>query len=146
VKSSILVLVNPFLDVGHLNVASLSHAGWILWVWWSEVQVMCTALNVESDTRAISRNVLVEATSSPRVQLAIAPHDVGYCEEIFVDIVASEVVQSPIVVRSQAICVLAKLSVCLIVDSQRNEHGILTQASRHEELVASKDVPTESIE
>lgn len=74
---SVLVLCDPLQNVGHFDVASLRHTGWVSRVWRAQVQVMRCLLNVQSDRRPISTDVLSETTSGPWVQLSVAPDDIG---------------------------------------------------------------------
>ena len=69
------------------------------------------SLDVESNTRAISGDILVETASPPRVELAVREDNVGGGEEVFVDVVATEEAKCPFVIWGQPELLLAESGV-----------------------------------
>jgi len=64
--------------------------------------MVSAALNVKSNATSIHSYVCVQTACSPRVQLSIGVDGVGLGHEVFVDVEATEVTQSPRVVRGEA--------------------------------------------
>ena len=111
----------------------------------SKVQMVGTALNVKSDTTAVSRHVLVEATRSPRVQLAVREDNIGDRKEVLVDVEATEVTKCPVVIWRETVGILAQLGVRVIVKRLLDEHGVGAVSDWHGQLVAGEDVPAVAI-
>ena len=141
----VLILSDPLLDVGHFNVSGIGKSGWVLIVGRSEVSVVRAALDIESNTRAIGSHVLVETTCAPWIKLSIRENGVGYSQEVLLVVEAAEVTQSPVIVWSQSISILAHLGVAIEVKLLCNEHGVRAHSNWHGKLVASQDVPAVAI-
>lgn len=62
------------------------------------------------------------------------------------DIEAAKLAEGPVVIRSESIILLTHFCVRIIVDLLGNEHAVFSESRRHEHLVASKYVPTKSVQ
>lgn len=116
VRSLGLVFVDPLLDVVHLDSSGLGKGNGVEVGWRAEVQVMGTAFDEQGNTGTVSSYVVVKTTSSPWVKLSIGEDNVCCREEVLVDVVSTEVVKSPVVVRGEAESILAHFRVAVIIE------------------------------
>ena len=107
--------------------------------------MMGATFNVESYARAISCNVLVQATCSPWIKLAIRENGISHSHEILFVVEAAEVTQGPVIVWSQSISILAHLGVLIVVKCLLNEHRVVAESDGHGQLVASQDIPAVAV-
>ena len=107
--------------------------------------MMGAAFDVESDTRAISCNVLVKTTCPPWIKLPIGENGISHSHEVLLVVEAAEVTQGPVIVWSQSISVLAHLGVLIVVKFLLNKHRVVAVSDWHGQLVASKDIPAVAI-
>ena len=141
-----LVFGDPLLDVGHLDVAGVSDGGRIIIVGRTQVEMMCTRFDIKSDTATIDCHVCVESTCTPWVKLTVRVDGIGLGEEVLADIEAAKVAKSPVVVRGEAVELLAVGCVCIVVEGRcLDEHGVGSIADRHGKLVAGENVPAVAI-
>jgi len=84
--------------------------------------MVSATLDVKSNAAAVGRNVFVEATCSPWIQFTVGEDDVGGRKEVLLNVEAAEVTESPVVVWSEAVRLLANLGVSVIIKRLLNEH------------------------
>jgi len=107
--------------------------------------VMGASFNEQSDAGAIGSDIIVKTTGHPRIKITVGENDVGQSKEVLVDIMATEVIESPVILRSETVLFLAVSSVGIIVNRSWNKHGFIVQGSGLEKLIASQNVPTITI-
>ena len=78
--------------------------------------MVSAAFNIERDARTVGSHVLVEASSPPGVELSVRENGVGVCEEVLLDVVATEETESPFVVWRQPELLLAHLCVGIVIE------------------------------
>lgn len=103
------VLINPFLDFCCNVLSGLNTLGRVIFIGWSEFQMVRSAFDFDNLDPVISLNRVVNTSCHPGVKISISKDDVGVALEFPLDVLASEVVPYPVVSWSKSILVLALL-------------------------------------
>jgi len=140
-----LVLVDPLGDPFSLGLAGIGKSLRVGRVRQTQVGVMGRVLDVDSDGLIV--DLLEDATSVPWVQISVGEDYVRGLEEVALWHAATEVVESPVVLRLFAVGSLAHGRVLFLVPSSSGEHGGGGVRSEwHDHLVTGLDTPAVVIE
>lgn len=117
---SIDVLADKLTNPRLLNVSGVSNRLGIIIVICSQVQVVSRLSDVNRNR--VVAHVVEQATSVPGVQHPVAEDDVVVLGEVKLGVSASEVVESPVVLRGYPVGFLAHSSVSFLVPGVWQEH------------------------
>jgi len=135
-----LVLVNPLGDVFGLVLACQHNGRRVGGVGSAKVQVMGSLLDI--DWGRIFAHVESDATSLPRVELAVREHNVGGLDEVSVRESSTEEIKSPVVLGSLTVGTYAVLVVLGFIPIVSGEHRVFgVRREGHGHLVAVQNVP-----
>jgi hypothetical protein len=74
---NVSVLSDPVLDIHHFNIASFCDSSRVFNIRFTQVEMMSSTFNIESDSSLVNCYIRVQASCSPWVKFSIRKYNVG---------------------------------------------------------------------
>jgi len=102
-------------------------------------------LDVYQVDLVVARDGFSETAGCPGVKLTVAEDDVRNRQEVTLDVFSAKVVPHPLVSWGHLVFLLTILGEGVVVEGLGDEHGVISIGAGHRELVASENVPAETV-